>query len=91
VKFCQRRDSATKNEALVLRDAICEALDVLDLFDESGRVVLVANGELQARYAGRILNGEKPGDYDIPEFLRSAGRYGKSTDIRDIYAALAYI
>jgi hypothetical protein len=44
----QQRDSATKVEALALQSAICGALDVLDLFDEGGRVVLVANGELQA-------------------------------------------
>jgi hypothetical protein len=52
------RDIALKNEAVVLRDAIVGALDVLDLFDEGGRVVLVANGELQmvnADYLRTIL------------------------------------
>jgi hypothetical protein len=44
----QQRDAAVKNEALVLQDAILGSLDILDLFDDSGRVVLVANGELQA-------------------------------------------
>jgi hypothetical protein len=44
----QQRDSATKVEALALREAICEALDVLNLFEDNGRVVLIAKGELQA-------------------------------------------
>jgi hypothetical protein len=43
----QQRDSATKAEALVLREAICGALDILHLFDEGGRTVLVAGGEVQ--------------------------------------------
>jgi hypothetical protein len=39
---------ALKNEALALREAIVGALDVLHLFDDGGRVVLIAKGELQA-------------------------------------------
>jgi hypothetical protein len=41
------RDIALKNEALVLRDAICGALEVLDLFQHEGGIVLVARGEVR--------------------------------------------
>jgi hypothetical protein len=41
------RDIALKNEAVVLRDAIIGALDVLDLFQSEGGIVLVANGEVR--------------------------------------------
>jgi hypothetical protein len=43
----QQRDSVTKAEALVLRDAIAGALDILDLFQHEGSIVLVANGEIR--------------------------------------------
>jgi hypothetical protein len=43
----QQRDAAMKSEALVLREAICGALDILDLFQHEGGIVLVAKGELQ--------------------------------------------
>jgi hypothetical protein len=41
------RDSAVKAEALVLSDAIAGALDIIDLFEHDGGVVLVANGEVR--------------------------------------------
>jgi hypothetical protein len=41
------RDIALKNEALVLRDALVGALDVLDLFQSEGGIVLVARGEVR--------------------------------------------
>jgi hypothetical protein len=50
----QQRDAATKSEALVLADAICGALDIIDLFQHEGGVVLVANGELQVVHAGHL-------------------------------------
>jgi hypothetical protein len=43
----QQRDAAVKNEALVLADAIVSALDVIDLFEHQGGLVLVANGEVR--------------------------------------------
>src|SRR6516162_10106545 len=43
----QQRETATKNEALVLREAICGALDIFDLFQHEGGIVWVAKGELQ--------------------------------------------
>jgi hypothetical protein len=43
----QQRDAAVKNEALVLADAIVNALDVIDLFEHQGGLVLVASGELR--------------------------------------------
>jgi hypothetical protein len=43
----QQRDTAAKNEALVLRDAIRGALDIIDLFQHEGGIVLVANGEVR--------------------------------------------
>jgi hypothetical protein len=43
----QQRDAAVKSEALVLADALIGALDLWDLFQHQGGIVLVANGELQ--------------------------------------------
>jgi hypothetical protein len=48
----QQRDTATKNEAVVLADAIVGALDILDLFQHEGSIVLVAGGEV------RVVGGE---------------------------------
>ena len=41
------RDIALKNEAVVLRDALVGALDILDLFENAGGIVLVAGGEVR--------------------------------------------
>ena len=43
----QQRDTATKVEALALQKAIIDSLDILHLFDEGERPVLVAGGEVR--------------------------------------------
>jgi hypothetical protein len=43
----QQRDAAVKSEALALSDAIVGALDIIDLFQHEGGIVLVANGEVR--------------------------------------------